>query len=53
MLKAQKTHLVTETDYHNKEERVKVTLQLPERFIRVFCCYSQLAGSTRQRWQRH
>ena len=29
MLKAQKTHLVTETDYHNKEERVKVIIYLP------------------------
>ena len=26
MLKGQKAHLVTETDYHNKEERVKVTI---------------------------
>jgi len=29
MLKAQKANLVTETDYHNKEERVKVMSYWP------------------------
>ena len=33
MLKAQKTNLVTETEYHNKEERVKVRADC---FIRVY-----------------
>ena len=33
MLKAQKTNLVTETEYHNKEDRVKVRAEC---FIRVY-----------------
>lgn len=49
MLKAQKTNLVTETEYHNKEERVKVILvNAILGYIVLFD--HRLTGCTRQRW---
>ena len=50
MLKAQKVHLVTETDYHNKEERVKVIHYYYLNVLLGCFIYSLLAGGTRQRW---